>query len=141
MIKIVFAKADHWRGMSDSPRVPADDVIVLQTGRVEIADVPHARAARAARIDEETAKPLLGSGRALRHEESDRCAVRIGVIQRYQHRAAVQTLTTRLPVEPLLLVTSQSFARRRIGKAIRLHRGNRLERPTVLRHLRTPRGD
>src|SRR6187200_1038696 len=139
MIKIVFAKADHWRGMSDSPRVPADDVIVLQTGRVEVADIPHTGSAWAARIDEETAKPLLGSGRALRHEESDRRTVRIGVIQRYQHRAAVQTLTARLPVEPLLLVASESFARRRLRKAFGLHRRNRLERPTVWWQLRSRR--
>ena len=141
MIKIVFTKASHWCGVTDSPRVPADDVIVLHSGRVEVADVPHARAARAARIDEETAKPLLRSGWALRHEESDRRTVRIGVIQRYQDRAAVQTLTARLPVEPLLLVTSESFARRRLGKAFGLHRRNRLERPTVCWQLRSRPGD
>jgi hypothetical protein len=137
MIKIIFAEAGHRRGMPDSPRVPADDVIVVQTCCVEVADVPHAGLAGAARIDEQTPEPLAAGGRALGHEQGDRRPVGVGVIQRYQHRAAGKTITAGLPLGLLLLVPRQSVARWRFGKSFRPHRGNGMERPTVLRQLGT----
>ena len=45
----------------------------------------------------------------LRHHQRDRRAVGVGVIQRHQHRAAEETVTTGLPVEPLSLIARQTL--------------------------------
>src|SRR4029453_7206896 len=120
---------------ANSSWVPADDVVVFKPSRVEVADVSHPRATGTARIDDQAAEPPAAIGRALRNREGDSCPVRGGIVRRREQGAARESMTTRLPVEPLSLIARQSGTWRWLGETLWFHLGDGPKRPPILRRL------
>src|SRR5919109_766787 len=99
------AEAAHPSAGISAARFPADDVEAPAADRIDTLVVtlqqPEAGVARAARVDERRADPLVGlAGQVADHREADRAALGAIPVERHSDPGALQTLIRRITRRP-----------------------------------------